>query len=127
MTAADAATVADHFFDRVLPWFGPYEDAMADEEPGLFHSLLSASINLGHLDPLDLCRRAEERYRKKKAPLASVEGFVRQVLGWREFVRHVYEEHREEYAARQRTSRPTSRFPTGTGARRRGCGVSTAR
>ena len=71
---------------------------MADDEPWLFHSLLSASINLGHLDPLDLCRRAEERYRQGKAPLASVEGFIRQILGWREFVRHVYEEHREEYA-----------------------------
>jgi deoxyribodipyrimidine photolyase-related protein len=71
---------------------------MADDEPWLFHSLLSASINLGHLDPLELCRRAEERYRQKKAPLSSVEGFVRQILGWREFVRHVYEEHRDEYA-----------------------------
>lgn len=98
VTAEDAHRLADHFFAEVLPHFGPFEDAMADSEPALFHSLLSASINLGHLDPLDLCRRAEARYRKKSAPLASVEGFVRQILGWREFVRHVYEEHRAEYA-----------------------------
>jgi deoxyribodipyrimidine photolyase-related protein len=93
-----ANLLANHFFAEVLPHFGPYEDAMADEEPRLFHSLLSASINLGHLDPLDLCRRAETGYREKKAPLASVEGFIRQILGWREFVRHVYEERRGEYA-----------------------------
>jgi deoxyribodipyrimidine photolyase-related protein len=98
VTSAEASRASDHFFDEVLPHFGPFEDAMADDEPLLFHSLLSASINLGHLDPLELCRRAETRYRKKEAPLASVEGFVRQILGWREFVRHVYEEHREEYA-----------------------------
>ncbi len=98
VTSADSTRLADHFFAEVLPHFGPFEDAMADGEPWLFHSLLSASINIGHLDPLDMCRRAEARYRKGKAPLASVEGFIRQILGWREFVRHVYEEHRQEYA-----------------------------
>jgi deoxyribodipyrimidine photolyase-related protein len=98
VTAAEAARAADHFFGNLLPSFGPFEDAMADDEPALFHSLLSPSINLGHLDPLDLCRRAEAAWRRGKAPLASAEGFVRQLLGWREFVRHVYEEHREEYA-----------------------------
>jgi deoxyribodipyrimidine photolyase-related protein len=98
VTGEQATRMADHFFVEVLPHFGPYEDAMADDEPRLFHSLLSASVNLGHLDPLDLCRRAEVRYRDDGAPLASVEGFVRQILGWREFVRHVYEEHRTRYA-----------------------------
>ena len=97
-TAAEAARAADHFLGELLPSFGPFEDAMADDEPALFHSLLSPSINLGHLGPLDLCRRAEAAWRRGEAPLASVEGFVRQLLGWREFVRHVYEEHREEYA-----------------------------
>lgn len=97
VTAEDAGRGADHFFDNLLPSFGPFEDAMADAEPALFHSLLSPSINLGLLDPLALCRRAETAWRRGEAPLASVEGFVRQLLGWREFVRHVYEEHREEY------------------------------
>jgi deoxyribodipyrimidine photolyase-related protein len=98
VTAADAERSADHFFARLLPHFGPFEDAMADGQPALFHSLLSPSLNLGHLDPLALCRRAEAAWRGGTAPLASVEGFVRQVLGWREFVRHVYEEHRGLYA-----------------------------
>jgi deoxyribodipyrimidine photolyase-related protein len=98
VTAAEAERAADHFFERLLPAFGPFEDAMADDQPALFHSLLSPSVNLGHLDPLLLCRRAEAVWRGGQAPLASVEGFVRQVLGWREFVRHVYEEHRGLYA-----------------------------
>lgn len=98
VTAAEAARAADHFLGALLPSFGPFEDAMADDEPALFHSLLSPSINLGHLDPLELCRRAEAAWRGAKAPLSSVEGFVRQLLGWREFVRHVYEEHRDGYA-----------------------------
>jgi deoxyribodipyrimidine photolyase-related protein len=98
VTAADAGRAADAFFaDRLAP-FGPFEDAMADGEPVLFHSRLSASINLGHLDPLALCRRAEDAWRHGAVPLASAEGFIRQVLGWREFVRHVFEEHHAVYA-----------------------------
>ncbi|MCL4822018.1 MAG: cryptochrome/photolyase family protein [Vicinamibacteria bacterium] len=92
VTAAEAERAAEHFFARLLPHFGPYEDAMHADEPALFHSRLSAPLNLGLLDPLDLCRRAEAGYRLGHAPLASAEGFVRQVLGWREFVRHVFEE-----------------------------------
>jgi deoxyribodipyrimidine photolyase-related protein len=99
VTAEDAGRAADHFFEKLLPSFGPFEDAMADSEPSLFHSLLSPSINIGQLDPLALCRRAEAAWRRGRAPLASVEGFVRQILGWREFVRHVYEEHRKEYVS----------------------------
>lgn len=78
------------FLDDILPGFGDYQDAMAKGEPWLWHSVLSASLNLGLLDPLDVCRRAEARYRAGKAPLNAVEGFVRQILGWREFVRGVY-------------------------------------
>lgn len=97
VTAADAQRAADHFFESLLAHFGPYEDAMAAGEPALFHSLLSASINLGMLDPLSLCRRAEREWRDGRVPLASAEGFIRQILGWREFVRHVFEEHAREY------------------------------
>ncbi len=99
VTAAAAAEAADDFFAHRLRWFGPFEDAMADAAPDLFHSRLSAALNLGLLDPLDLCRRAEAAYRAGAAPLASVEGFIRQILGWREFVRHVYEEDRALYAS----------------------------
>jgi len=97
VTAEGAARAADEFFAARLEWFGPFEDAMAVGEPTLFHSLLSASLNLGLLDPLELCWRADAAYRAGAVPLASAEGFIRQVLGWREFVRHVYEEHREHY------------------------------
>jgi len=98
VTAEDAARVADDFLATRLASFGPFEDAMAVGEPELFHSMLSAPLNLGLLDPLELCRRAEAAYRAGDVPLASAEGFIRQVLGWREFVRHVYEEHRAHYA-----------------------------
>ena len=98
VTAADAALAADAFFATRLASFGPYEDAIADTEPKLFHSTLSASINLGQLDPLALCQRAEAAYRLGAVPLASAEGFIRQILGWREFMRHVYDERRSMYA-----------------------------
>jgi deoxyribodipyrimidine photolyase-related protein len=56
----------------------------------MWHSLISTSLNLGLLDPLDVCRRAEAEYRAARAPLNAVEGFIRQILGWREFVRGLY-------------------------------------
>jgi deoxyribodipyrimidine photolyase-related protein len=98
VTADQAARAADQFFAERLAAFGPFEDAMADAEPVLFHSLLSASINLGHLDPLALCRRADAAWRRGEVPLASAEGFIRQILGWREFVRHVFDESAARYA-----------------------------
>lgn len=98
VTPEAAAATADAFFATRLASFGPYEDAIADTEPELFHSALSASINLGQLDPLALCRRAEAAYREGGVPLASVEGFIRQILGWREFMRHVYDERRSMFA-----------------------------
>jgi deoxyribodipyrimidine photolyase-related protein len=93
VTRKEAEVWASHFFDYLLPHFGPFEDAMHADEPFLFHSLLSAPLNLGLLDPLDLCRRAEDEYRAGRATIESVEGFVRQIVGWREFVRHVHREH----------------------------------
>ncbi len=97
VTAEDAARAVDEFFAARLASFGPFEDAMAVGEPVLFHSLLAAPLNLGLLDPLALCWRADAAYRAGALPLASAEGFIRQVIGWREFVRHVYEEHRAHY------------------------------
>jgi deoxyribodipyrimidine photolyase-related protein len=99
VTAEQATHAADDFFAHRLAWFGPFEDAMADGAPDLFHSRLSPAVNLGLLDPLVLCQRAEAAYRDGAAPLASVEGFIRQLLGWREFVRHVYEEDRALYVS----------------------------
>ncbi len=90
VTRDEAEEAADAFFAERIENFGPYQDAMVAGEDDLFHSMLSTSINLGLLDPLDLCRRAEKAYREGKAPLNSVEGFIRQIIGWREYVRGFY-------------------------------------
>jgi len=87
---ADAEAAADYFFDTALAKFGDFQDAMLAGESFLYHAVLSPYINLGLLDPLDLCRRAEAAFRQGRAPLNAVEGFIRQILGWREFVRGIY-------------------------------------
>jgi len=89
-TAEQAEVVFTDFLRTILPGFGDWQDAMARGEPWMWHSLISTSINLGLLDPLDVCRRAEVEYRAGRAPLNAVEGFIRQILGWREFVRGIY-------------------------------------
>ena len=90
VTRDQAQQAADAFFAQRLENFGPYQDAMVCGEDQLYHSLLSTSMNLGLLDPLDLCRRAERAYQEGTAPLNSVEGFIRQILGWREYIRGFY-------------------------------------
>lgn len=90
VTRDEAEECADAFFAERIERFGPYQDAMVAGEDDLFHSMLSVSINLGLLDPLELCRRAEEAYYAGNAPLNSVEGFIRQIIGWREYVRGFY-------------------------------------
>ena len=99
-TAEEAETVLDDFLRTVLPGFGDWQDAMAEDRPWMWHGLISTSINLGLLDPLEVCKRAEAVYRDGKAPLNAVEGFIRQILGWREFVRGVYWLKAPEYRAR---------------------------
>jgi deoxyribodipyrimidine photolyase-related protein len=99
-TRADALAYADQFFAHRLDRFGPYEDAMLTGEARLYHSRLSAPINLGLLHPLELCERAELAYRNGEARLASVEGFVRQLIGWREFIWQVYWRLMPEYRTR---------------------------
>jgi deoxyribodipyrimidine photolyase-related protein len=86
VTRADAQAAGDEFIARRLPQFGPYEDAMTVHSTALFHSLLSPYLNIGLLDPLDLARAAERAYRQGLAPLNSVEGFIRQIVGWREYI-----------------------------------------
>ncbi|SDW78246.1 deoxyribodipyrimidine photolyase-related protein [Amycolatopsis xylanica] len=88
--AAEAEQALGRFLDHRLGTFGPHQDAMLSADWAMSHSLLSVPLNLGLLDPLDVIRRAEHRYRTGAAPLASVEGFVRQVVGWREWVWHLY-------------------------------------
>ncbi|RKS71527.1 deoxyribodipyrimidine photolyase-related protein [Motilibacter peucedani] len=89
-TRAEALAALDHFVERRLPTFGPTEDAMLRRDWTMSHSLLSATMNLGLLDPMECVRRAEAAYRSGAAPLASVEGYVRQLIGWRDYVYGTY-------------------------------------
>lgn len=93
VTRAEAEQAFQDFLARRLPLFGPYEDAMSTRSGTLFHSVLSPYMNLGFLDPLAMARAAEAEYRAGRAPLNSVEGFIRQVVGWREFIYWQY--HRQ--------------------------------
>ncbi len=79
------------FFEQRFYEFGPYEDAIVKEEHFLNHSLLSPLINVGLLEPMDVIKRAITYANENDVPLNSTEGFVRQILGWREFIRGVYE------------------------------------
>ncbi len=90
VTRADALSALDDFIKAGLPRFGDYQDAMKSGEPFLFHSLLAPALNLGLLSPREACQAAEDAWRAGAAPLNAVEGFVRQVLGWREYVRGIY-------------------------------------
>ncbi len=87
---AEAQRALEVFLDTRLATFGRHQDAMLSEDWAMSHALLSVPLNLGLLDPLDVVEQAERRYENGVAPLGSVEGFVRQVLGWREWVWHLY-------------------------------------
>ena len=98
VTRAQALKELHHFIEVVLPDFGDHQDAMAKGEPYLFHSLISSYLNVGLLLPLEICKLAEGAYCAGKAPLNAVEGFIRQILGWREFIRGIYWLHMPDYA-----------------------------
>jgi deoxyribodipyrimidine photolyase-related protein len=87
---ADAEAAFEHFVERALPRFGDYQDAMRTGEATLFHSVCSIYLNAGLLDPLAMCRRVEDEWRAGRVPLNAAEGFIRQIIGWREYVRGVY-------------------------------------
>jgi deoxyribodipyrimidine photolyase-related protein len=90
VTSEEAAAALEDFVVHRLPAFGPYQDALWSGETYLYHSRLSAAMNLGLLSPRTAVNAAITAYRSGAAPLASVEGFVRQIIGWREFVRGLY-------------------------------------
>lgn len=98
VTRADALIALDEFIKKFLPVFGDYQDAMQLNEVYLFHSVLSPYINIGLLLPLEICQKAEAAYQKGRAPINAVEGFIRQIIGWREYVRGVYWLKMPEYA-----------------------------
>lgn len=99
VTRAQALTELEHFIQKLLPNFGDYQDAMVLGEPYLYHSLISTYLNAGLLLPLEICRKAEAAYHAGHAPLNAVEGFIRQILGWREYVRGIYWLKMPDYGA----------------------------
>lgn len=90
VTRDQALGVLDHFIDTCLPQFGDYQDALVEGEAFLFHSTISAVMNVGLLLPKEACDAAQAAYDVGSAPLNAVEGFIRQILGWREYVRGLY-------------------------------------
>jgi len=98
VTRAQALVALAHFLADCLPGFGPYQDAMRQGAPFLYHALLSPALNAGLLTAEEVCRAAERAYREGRAPLGSTEGFIRQILGWREYVRGVYWARMPDYA-----------------------------
>ncbi|GGE54571.1 deoxyribodipyrimidine photo-lyase [Streptosporangium jomthongense] len=102
VTPEDAQEALDYFIEFALPCFGDYQDAISDTEDWLFHSILSPYINCGLLDPLAVCEAAARAWDAGQAPINAVEGFIRQILGWREFVRGIYWLHMPGYARENR-------------------------
>ncbi len=90
VTRADAKAMLERFVVERLNEFGPYEDAMQDGHTDLLHSALASSLNVGLLHPKEVVERVERAYREGHVSLPSAEGFIRQVLGWREYVRGIY-------------------------------------
>jgi deoxyribodipyrimidine photolyase-related protein len=98
VTAEEAATALKDFLAYRLDFFGPHQDAMWEDEPFLYHSLLSPAMNLKLLKPRFVVKEAETAYGDGRAALSSVEGFIRQILGWREYIRGVYWHYMPRYA-----------------------------
>lgn len=98
VTRKDALRSLDDFLINALPNFGKYQDAMASGEPFVFHAVISPYLNAGLLTAREVCIAAEREYIARRAPLNAVEGFIRQILGWREYVRGVYWLKMPDYA-----------------------------
>jgi deoxyribodipyrimidine photolyase-related protein len=90
VTREQALQAQQAFLDEALCSFGDYQDAMVTGQPRLWHAHLSPYINSGLLDPLELCREVDRRYREGRVPLNCAEGFIRQIIGWREYMRGIY-------------------------------------
>lgn len=98
-TRQQALLALRRFLDQRFELFGPYEDALSTRDPFLFHSTLSPALNLGLITPRETLDRALAHAEKHGVRLSSLEGFVRQIIGWREFVRGVYQQHSERQEA----------------------------
>jgi deoxyribodipyrimidine photolyase-related protein len=95
---AGALQALDHFIRHALPTFGDYQDAMLVADPVLSHSLLSPYLNIGLLSPMEVCESAEAAWKAGLVPINAAEGFIRQIIGWREFVRGIYFAHGPDYS-----------------------------
>ncbi len=100
VTRAEARRALAHFIKGGLPKFGDYQDAMLVDERFLWHSILSMYLNAGLLDPIEICEAAEAAYREGHAPINAVEGFIRQIIGWREYMRGIYFREGPDYVRR---------------------------
>jgi deoxyribodipyrimidine photolyase-related protein len=100
LTPEQAHDALTDFVEHRLPSFGRYQDAMWSDEPYLYHSRLSTALNLKLLDPRTVIAAVEKEYQAGRVEIAAAEGFVRQILGWREYVRGVYWLHMPEYLER---------------------------
>jgi deoxyribodipyrimidine photolyase-related protein len=112
VTRADAEAAFDHFVEVGLAHFGDYQDAMLTGQRFLYHSIVSMYLNCGLLDPLAVCRKVVAAYRAGRVPLNAAEGYIRQVIGWREYVRGIYWLKMPKYAASNafRHTRPLPDF-----------------
>jgi deoxyribodipyrimidine photolyase-related protein len=99
VTRADAERALAEFLRLCLPSFGDHQDAMKAGAPFLWHAVISPYLNVGLLDPRAVVRAAEAEFRAGRAPINAVEGFIRQILGWREYVRGIYWLRMPGYAA----------------------------
>lgn len=100
VTTADAEAQFDAFVADALPRFGDYQDAMLVGEPWLYHSVIALYLNIGLLDARAVCWRVDAAWRAGEVPINAAEGFIRQILGWREYVRGIYWREGPDYARR---------------------------
>lgn len=100
VTRGQALRALDHFVKYLLEGFGDYQDAMLQGDRFLHHSVLSPYINLGLLNPLEVCQRVEEAWKEGEVPINAAEGFIRQIIGWREYMRGIYFREGPDYTAR---------------------------
>ena len=100
VTRDDAQAQFDDFVVHALPRFGDYQDAMLVGEPWLYHSIIALYLNIGLLDPFGVCQTVERAWRAGDVPLNAAEGFIRQIIGWREYVRGIYWREGPDYTTR---------------------------
>ena len=112
VTRAQALEVLEQFITDRLVDFGNYQDAMVQDEPFMFHAHIGAYLNIGLLTPLEVIEKVEFVYHHQNAPLNAVEGFIRQILGWREYIRGIYWQFMPDYAAQNalEANRPLPQF-----------------